>query len=349
MSDIRSRSYGWVQNPSSFSSLHKVVCLFNPNSEHYKWMKEIGLDRIYFDDLRQSFHQKFQNNCTTFSYLELVGTSSDKNGNSSLKRNQAVADGLIQVTILPQKINTTGKTWTDNWTADGFLRWAVTLGFLKPNRQQDTYSLTDIGKEFSNIKTGDCDKAIDILTDAFLSYPPACRILDLLSNQTEYVTKFYLGSQLGFIGENGFTSYPEDLMFDWLLNSTDEEITKIRSDVEGTSDKYARGICGWLNKVGLVQKGKVVRQGKSKSRHFIGYKITAKGLSEYKRACGSSKNTKKPKFVMWEFLATATVNRDYVRSRRSFILEYLLIGSSPQPDCLLSCNQKGFMTLKKYY
>ena len=44
-------------------------------------------------------------------------------------------------------------------------------------------------------------------------------------------------------------------MIEWFLQTTDsEERKKIKQDIEGTSDKYARMIAGWLVKLGLVQQ-----------------------------------------------------------------------------------------------
>ena len=67
--------------------------------------------------------------------------------------------------------------------------------------------------------------------------------------------KFFIGNRLGFKDEPGFTSYSEELMLDWIKESENKkEELKIRSDVEGTADKYARMICGWLKKVGFVSQ-----------------------------------------------------------------------------------------------
>ena len=320
---MKTRTYGWVQNPSSFSSLKKVVQIFDENSLHYKHLRDNLVKKIYFDDIRLELQNKLDNNNTVFTYVELVGTSKDKNGKSPKARKDAVADSLIQVTILPQQAARTGKDWTDNWTADGFLRWAVSLNFIEVNREQDTFSITEKGLEFSQVQEGS-EGEKQILRKALLSYPPATQILSLLERNGDYCTKYYLGEQLGFRGEKGFTSYNEDLMFDWLSSASKEEQKAIKSDVEGTSDKYARGICNWLKNVGLVDSKTVKRKFEDgKENGFQGYKINARGLHALKQSRGSSKNSKNEKFVMWEFFATDGKNRDYIRTRRAYIVKFL--------------------------
>lgn len=318
------RTYGWVQNPSSFSSLKKVVQIFDPESAHYSELKNQLLTLIPFDHIRNPLTEKLNNNATSFSYTELVGTSKDIEGKSPKSRTNAVADSLIQISILPQKYATTGKKWTDNWTADGFLRWAVTLNFVSVDRNTDIFTITETGLLFSKTKN-ESKEETDILRAALLSYPPATRILSLLRDKPEeFCTKFYIGSKLGFRGEKGFTSYNENLMFDWLLSETDKnEKAKIKSDIEGTSDKYARGICNWLKNVGFVSSGQVSRSRGEKIEKFVGYKITAQGTVALNRAEGSGKNTIMPKFLMWEFLATDGSSREYIRTRRAHILQSL--------------------------
>lgn len=92
---MKTRTYGWIQNPSSFSSLKKVVQIFDANSQHYKNLRDHLVKKIYFDDIRLELQKKLDNNNTVFTYAELVGTSKDKNGKSPKARKDAVADALI--------------------------------------------------------------------------------------------------------------------------------------------------------------------------------------------------------------------------------------------------------------
>ncbi|HCZ6578816.1 TPA: restriction endonuclease, partial [Staphylococcus aureus] len=175
---------------------------------------------------------------------ELVGRNINKDGKVPNTRKEAVPNALIQISLESQSANTKGKNFTDDWTSDGFLRWAVSLNFVKHNMENDTFKITNKGKELINaVSEKEMNK---VISKALLSYPPATRVLDIL-NSKNGVTKFYIGNRLGFKDEPGFTSYSEDLMIEWVKETESiKELKKIRSDVEGTADKYARMICGWL-------------------------------------------------------------------------------------------------------
>lgn len=327
---MRYRTFGWVQNPSNFNNLKKTVQVFDPESDHYKKLKDhIVKNVIYFNDDKDLFQGELDNKVCEFSYKDLVGTSIDKDHKSPKKRNESVANSLLQVSILPQSSKTTGKLYTDNWTADGFLRWAVSLNFVSHNRNDDTFKITDFGKKYS-LSENNSEEEKNILRSAMLSYPPAYRVMSLLAQSDHPMTKFSIGNQLGFIGEKGFTSYNEDLMIDWIKNAEEKEIKKIRTDIEGTSDKYARMICGWLTKLDYVKKltPKYLNTNGKQITGFQTYSLTAKGIHAIKQAEGVSKNKKRPKFIMWEFLATdssgnSEESREFIRTRRAYTLKEL--------------------------
>lgn len=319
------RTFGWIQNPSDLNKLKLTVNTFDCNSEHYQKLLNEIIDReiIYFPDIAAKLKNKLSENADSFTYEELVGGIKDKNGRNTSVRADQQADSLLKITILPQSAETKGRHFTDNWTADGFLRWAVTWGFVEHNRENDTFRITPLGKAYSITSNGSTEE-YDILINAILAYPPAIQVLSLLSKAKKGCTKFYLGNQLGFRGEKGFTSYNEELMIEWFLQTTDsEERKKIKQDIEGTSDKYARMIAGWLVKLGLVQQSQNPIQVNGISlTGFPLYKITAKGEHALRQSRGSSKNQKIPQYIMWEFLAAgANVNRDYLRSRRAHIIQ----------------------------
>ena len=113
-------------------------------------------------------------------------------------------------------------------------------------------------------------------------------------------------------------------MQDWLLNGTVSEQSTIKSDVEGTSDKYARMIANWLYKLGLVTKiTPKVETINGEISGFQVYRLTGKGRHAIRQAHGSAKNKKVTKYLTWEFLATDGANRDYIRTRRAYILQLL--------------------------
>ena len=58
-------------------------------------------------------------------------------------------------------------------------------------------------------------------------------------------------------------------------------------------------------------------------RGFPEYSISGSGLHAIRQAHGSSKNTRVTKFVMWEFFATTGKNKDYIRTRRAYILKII--------------------------
>lgn len=318
------RTQGWVQNPSSFTHLKKVVQVFDPGSEHYKNLISMVDSTIFFEEERNSLIKKLQNGNAVFTHLELVGTSRDKYGNSTNTRANQVADSLLKITILPQNFNTTGRRHTDAWTAEGFLRWSVCLNFVNFDRNTDTYKLTPLGLKFSESKLGSLEEK-EILRKAFLCYPPATQVLNILEqNKDVPVDKFYIGSQLGFTGERGFTSYGSDTMQEWLsVAESAAEFNSIKSDYEGTSDKYARMICGWLYNVDFVEKHRTNIVSPYGQTGFQRYSITARGSRALGISQGRSSNRQTPKFLMWEFLATKAPNTNRVRTRRAQILKIL--------------------------
>ncbi len=108
----------------------------------------------------------------------------------------------------------------------------------------------------------------------------------------------------------------------------EDERKKLRSDTEGSSDKYARMICGWLESIGWVSKRpKTVRETfGSKTYNCIissAFEITAKGIINYNKALGKSKSSRIPKIVYREMLASKASGANYLRMRRSLILEFL--------------------------
>ncbi|WP_088810680.1 MULTISPECIES: restriction endonuclease FokI C-terminal domain-containing protein [unclassified Listeria] len=331
---MHTRTYGWVQNPSDFSKLKLVVQIFDNTSIHYQNLKSnLVKNYIPFTDIKKNLLSKLNAGIEEFTYSELVGSSKDINGKSvgstktdgsKVKRADAVADGLIQVTIQPQSITTKGKYWTDNWTSDGYLRWALSLNFLKHDRNTDTCTITELGNQFSKVVDGSTTEK-DILQDALLAYPPATQVLSILDNSVAPITKFFIGNRLGFSGEKGFTSYDESLMLDWFRTGDKNELDKIKSNIEGTSDKYARMICTWLEKVGFIDRhsNNILTVNSGERAGFQTYSITGRGKHALKQAHGSSKNSRIEKYLTWEFLAVEGRNKNYIRSRRAYILKFL--------------------------
>lgn len=310
------RTLGWIQNPSSFENLKNVVSVFSKDTNIYKEVLNTKLPKLVRDlDLQNKLISEMKKKPLEMDYVLLKGHGIK----SGQKRADAECSGIVQAAITTQG----GRDYTDDWTADGFLRWGISIGLLDYDTEKDTVSITKLGEKFVKSNSEDSDK--EILISAFLSYPPAVRILNLLENG-EHLTKFELGKQLGGLGEAGFTSIPQDLYIQAIELAADKDKASIRSNTEGSADKYARMISGWLSKVGLVQrvtKEVSTKIGNIEYKVNIGhsFRITLLGIKELKRARGLSSYPKTDKIVYWQMLATKGKDRDYIRNRRGHIIK----------------------------
>ena len=185
MEKTKFRTFGWVQNCSNFSELCDVVSIFNEKTKIYKELlnKKIS-ENIEEKDGRERLINSLKIKPLKLKYIDLVGTSFKP-------RSSARCNGIVQAIIKGQQ-----KSFTDNWTADNYIRWANCLGFLNYNYSDDTFEITEKGLKFTESED-DAEKN-KILEDAFLSYPPVIRILTLLENG-QVKTKFELGKKLGFV------------------------------------------------------------------------------------------------------------------------------------------------------
>lgn len=310
------RTFGWVQDPSDFDALYKVVSSFNENSKVYKELTNRKIKELVEErDGRERLLRALSSRPLKLKYADLVGTAFNP-------RSSARCNGIVQATVKGQQ-----RPFISDWPADNFVRWAQCLGFIKYNYYDDTFEITKTGLSFSNSEEG--IKRNEILEEAILSYPPAVRILNLLEDGIEK-TKFELGQKLGFVGEDGFTSLPQDILIMTLANEEDtKEKNKLRTDTEGSSDKYARMIAKWLIKLDLVKqvtKKVTVQIGTNTYTENIGqsYVITTKGIKALNRARGKSKFKRIPKNISWEMLATKGADRDYIRTRRAYIIKILV-------------------------
>ena len=311
------RTFGWVQNPSNFESLKKVVAIFDNTSKTYNELKDKKIKKLVEErDGQKELINALNANPLKIKYCNLVGTS-------FTPRSSARCNGIVQATVKGQR-----KEFIDDWSSDNFVRWAHALGFIKYNYDTDTFEITDVGRKYVQSED-DSNEESTILEEAMLSYPPVARVLTLLSNG-EHLTKYEIGKKLGFVGEAGFTSLPLNVLI-MTLDTTDEpkEKNKIKTDWDGSSDKYARMISGWLVKLGLlVQRPKLVTVdfGGELYSETIGhaYMITDRGLKAVRRLLGINKVARVSKNVFWEMLATKGIDKNYIRTRRAYILKILI-------------------------
>lgn len=310
------RSFGWSQDASDFNSLKNVVQIFDNKSEFHKNLIIARIPMLIEDkNLIEKFQAILKSNPLKIAYADLVGTH-------STPRKDSPCNAIIQASVCGQV-----KPYLSDWASDSFLRWAHLCGFIKYNGEDDTFEITEDGLEYSHTENNS-DEEKECLLNAILKYPPVSRILQLLSNG-EHLSKFEIGSQLGFVGDEGFTSLPQNILLTSLAMTDDlQEKNKMRSDWDGSSDKYARQICKWLQKLGLVrqvEKEYKVIIGNKEYIEKLGqaYMITPEGLKAYRKLQGINKVSKVSKNVFWEMLCPKATDRYYIRNRRAYLIKFL--------------------------
>lgn len=310
------RSFGWSQDASDFSSLKKVVQIFDNKSEFHKNLITARIPMLVDNkELIKKFQKILMSTPLKITYSDLVGTH-------STPRKDSPCNAIIQASVCGQV-----KLYLSDWASDSFLRWAHLCGFVKYNGEDDTFEITNEGLEYSKTEDNSVEEK-ECLLNAILKYPPVSRILQLLSNGN-HLSKFEIGSQLGFVGDEGFTSLPQNVLLTSLAMTDDsKEKNKMKSDWDGSSDKYARQICKWLEKLGLVrqvEKEYKVNLGNQEYIEKLGqaYMITPDGLKAYRRLQGINKVSKVSKNVFWEMLCPKAADRYYIRNRRAYIIKFL--------------------------
>lgn len=266
-------------------------------------------------------------------------------GNAGRSRSVAECSGIIQAAfdgqkkatfknIKTSKEITKTKPYVSDWVADGFLRWAISIGILDYEETTDTCSLTSIGEKIAKADK----KTFNVLIgEAFLSYPPACRVLSLLDSQfgvepgskaDKKWTKFKLGAEIGFIGEAGFTNIPENIWIAEYCTAPIGEKKNVKNNREGTMDKHARMICSWLKQIGWVesrvQNVDGTFGGTAYNTDLNCYYITIVGHNAYKKSLGNSSHAKTNKILYTGSLATKMSNSEYLCIRRANVINTIL-------------------------
>ena len=308
------RTFGWIQDASKIENLRKTVEVFDHESITYRTLIENKIPTLV---KKQNGRDRFLSelSCTPLKlkYNDLIGTALKQNS-------QFCCNGILQAAIKGQK-----RDFLRNWPADNFLRWAHAIGFIEYDNGSDSFSITKFGLKFTKTQSGTSDEK-EVLSQAFLSYPPIMRVLNLLADG-DHLTKFEIGKQLGFVGEDGFTNLPQNILVRSLAQIEDPKVkNKMISDWEGTADKYARMIARWLENMGWVtqeEKQVVATFGSKEYKSSIpqSYFITPNGLKARRRGQGTNIQKRIPKNVYWEMLATKGKDRSYIRTRRALILQ----------------------------
>lgn len=310
------RSFGWSQDASDFNSLKNVVQIFDNKSEFHKNLIIARIPLLIDDkNLIEKFQTILKSKPLKIAYADLVGTH-------STPRKDSLCNAIIQASVCGQV-----KPYLSDLASDSFLRWAHLCGFIKYNGEDDTFEITEDGLVYSNTENNS-DEERECLLNAILKYPPVSRILQLLSNG-EHLSKFEIGSQLGFVGDEGFTSLPQNILLTSLVMTDDlHEKNKMKSDWDGLSDKYARQICKWLQKLGLVRQVEKEYKVKIGNKEYIeklgqAYTITPMGLKVYRKLQGVNKVSRVSKNVFWEMLCPKATDRYHIRNRRAYLIKFL--------------------------
>ncbi len=332
---MATRTFGWVQDSGKIENLRKTVEMFDRSSSTYQ---ELIANRIpalvQEQDGRDRFLSELRRIPLKLKYTNLVGTAFNP-------RSESRCNGILQAAIKGQR-----REFIGDWPADNFLRWAHALGFIQFDKNADCFSITEVGLQYVTTKPGTSDET-EILSQAFLSYPPVMRVLNLLADGS-HLTKFEIGKQLGFVGEDGFTSLPQNILVRSLCqteNSSDR--SKMLTNWDGTSDKYARMIANWLKHMGWVTQAKkrvAATFGDERCEYLIpqAYVITAEGLQARRRGLGTNIRSRISKSVFWEMLATKGKDRDYIRTRRALILQGIAGKSCSLQSLVQQLADRGF-------
>lgn len=337
------RTFGWIQNPGDLKKLKLVVSIFQSGSPAHIWLTTDKIPSILkYGLMGQADYNTFQAELSKpeleISYSLLKGKGAGASG-----RKNALCTGIIQAVVDAQSTRTyiddTGtsvtmkKPYTDDWSAEGYLRWAISCGLLEYNRATDACKISALGKRLA-MSADDSPEECEVLTEALLSYPPVVRILSLLRGKNEQ-TKFELGCQLGFIGELGFTSVPQELFLHDYCTASADGRSDIRSNFEGDADKYARGIASWLIQMNWVTSCRKAISGDYKGKTYSAelqvYSLTRAGERALIKAQGNSSNPRLPRVVMFEMLASNKApNTEYIRFQRACMLKALSTWKTPE-------------------
>jgi len=335
------RSFGWVQDASNLDSLRRILQVLIPGTTENISKIQLIEKYVIDKDLRKTMIEALKIG-RGYSYVLLKGTSGKqmtieenmkvfdldllKAENKTKKggRLNASCTGIIQIS-LPAQTKLYDKPYQSDWSAESYLKLAISLGLLTWNSENDTCDLTETG---ILVASRDGEELRKIYIEAMMTYPPAVRILQILSEDMLPHTKFEIGAKLGFIGEAGFDSLDIGY-FLWCLASANNSYKKeIKANKEKMCDKYARMTCSMLISLGLVKSVK-----KSVIASFAGenygpeilqaYQITPNGYNALNNSYGNSSHKQIFRRVMYETLATATPDYAFLRYRRANIIKII--------------------------
>lgn len=180
--------------------------------------------------------------------------------------------------------------WT--WDARCRIKAICACGMAELDRLKQGYRLTELGIELCKIEKSDktyrgkrilSEKEKELFKKGILTNPPVVRVLSILNESRKNgqgpMSKYDVGSQLGFVGDVGFTHFEAEFV---------ARSGKRFQDAEGDADKWARTIISWLMQVGwVIQDGCETIQGKKLPTYTTAYDVdrvlqyTAKSAIKY--------------------------------------------------------------------
>ena len=334
---MATRAFGWVQNPGSLAKLKMVAGIFSPNSISHKQLINNKFPLLLHNKLISQNDYDLFISLLKRDNIEIPYAILKGKGTKSGSRKDALCTGIIQAVIDAQKNITlfdlngvevcVKKPYTDDWTAEGYLRWGISCGLIEYSGSTDACKITELGAKLACSEDNSKDEK-ECLSIALLSYPPVIRVLSLLKDK-DNLTKFDIGSQLGFKGELGFTSVPQEVFLcDLNEAETKKDKSDVKSNLEGDSDKYARGIASWLMQMDWASTSTAefssVYRGKNYSGSLQTYSITRAGEKALLKAKGNSSRPRLPKIVMFEMLASNKAHgANFLRYQRACIIKSL--------------------------
>lgn len=144
--------------------------------------------------------------------------------------------------------------WT--WDARCRIKAICACGMVELDRSIQGYRITPLGLELAHAPKSEkvfrgkrllSDEEIATFRKGLLTNPPVIRVLSLLNESRKAgngpMSKYDVGSQLGFVGDTGFTHFEAEFV---------ARSGKSFNDAEGDADKWARTIISWLSQVGWV-------------------------------------------------------------------------------------------------
>jgi len=325
------RTFGWVQDSGEIAALKRIAAIFVRDSETHRYLKEYAIPRYVpercgkkalLDALAQPGELTYEygmlkgkgdsstTQLTVRENIEMFGIAESEAQKrvAARGRGNAACSGLIQAVLVAQKkFESTGesKPYQGDWPAECFLRLAVSIGMLDYCAATDTCALSETGKRYYETAEGSLEER-NLLISMFLSCPPVVRVLSLLAD-SDGMTKFEIGSRLGFVGEAGFTTVPQNY-FAYACNVIDVD----KSVLEGTADKYARMIGGWLVKIKLAEKNKRFYTESYLNREYEvdleAYRATEEGRRRLRQLAGYSSRGKTSKIVLKEMIQNGCYN-----------------------------------------